>query len=132
MKKRIITITLVTLLVLSIVGFASASGISITGYSSSTTRIGSGQASLSAYTSTNENANSIRHTMQLQRFSGGSWSNYSSSVTRYGYGIKSFSSYSSKSVSSGYYYRTVTTHVATPYSGSSVTRYSSSASTWVN
>ena len=131
MKKRIITITLVTLLVLSIAGFASASGISITSKSSSISKTGSSSVYISANTVTSTTASRITNVITLERLVGGSWTYYSS-YSSYGTNRSTFSNGTSKSVISGYYYRVKTTHYAFPYSGASVSGASSSGSVLVS
>ncbi len=122
--KRIITLTLVVILVLAFTGIANAASISITSANSSISNLG-GSVRINSYTGTSPTATKIKHYMVLQRYNGG-WQTYSSS-TRYGYNTNSFLSSTTKSVASGYNYRLVTYH--TVYSGTTIvatrTTYSS-------
>ena len=124
--KKILILTLVTILILSFTGIASAASVIIDRSSSSISNIG-GQARISSYTDCNTTATRIRHYMILQRYNG-SWQTYSSS-TYNKYNTYDFTSTTYKSVASGYNYRLVTYHYA--YDGEQVVDFKISTSSSV-
>lgn len=113
--KKILSLTLVTLLLLSLATVAYASGLYISSASNGISKSGT-TVYASQYTRTNQTATKIKHIKYIQRYNGG-WSTYTTRTT-YSYNTSVKSDSSSVSVPSGYSYRVVTYHYA--YEGSSL------------
>ena len=117
MKKKILSLTLATFILLTVTAVAFADGLYIASASCGITESGVGQVSASQYTRTNTTATKIKHVKYIQRLVGGSWQTYTT-VTSYSYGTSTFSDSAVRIVARNYYYRVVTYHYA--YSGNTV------------
>ncbi len=108
--KKVLSLTLVTILLLAFASTAYAAGLYISSASNGISKSGT-TVYMSQYTHTNTTATKITHVKYLQRLVGGSWSTYTTR-TSYSYSTSTFSDSKSASVASGYSYRIVTYHYA--------------------
>lgn len=115
--KKILSLTLVTFILLTVTAVAFADGLYITSATSGIYESGTGQVTASQYTRTNTSATKIKHVKYIQRYVGGAWQTYTT-ATSYSYGTLTFSDSATRAVARNYYYRVVTYHYA--YSGNSV------------